>query len=428
MKLLNNRLFREEIANGIYFNGVLNKKYKYNRLSINLFMPLEKDTCTEYALLSSVLGKSTDAYKSLREVNIKLNELYGASLSSDVVKIGDLQSVKLHMNFLPSRYCLNNESIIEECTNFLCDILFKPNVQNNRFIESEIEIEKIKLADFIESEINDKRGYAIKKCIQVMCKDDKYSIPKYGYTERIDNITSESLYKNYLDLLKKCRAEIVFVGSDDYTAIKDIMYNRFTKIERIFDTKIEIEINPKIEKVKHETEVMDIKQSKLVIGFKTGEKKSQVDNVILTLVSFIFGALPSSKLFRNVREKLGLCYYCSVRYDKYKELLFVDSGIEHENKDKALSEILKQLDLIKSGEVDESELSSAKKSFISAYNTVFDSPKTVEMFYLTNSIFDNKVEPEDLIKIAEQVSVQDIIELSKNINLDTVYFLTGKSK
>lgn len=40
----------------------------------------------------------------------------------------------------------------------------------------------------------------------------------------------------------------------------------------------------------------------------------------------------TSKLFMNVREKMSLCYYCSSSPDSYKGLLFVQSGIEVENR------------------------------------------------------------------------------------------------
>ena len=53
------------------------------------------------------------------------------------------------------------------------------------------------------------------------------------------------------------------------------------------------------------------------------------------LMNALLGGTPHSLLFRNVREKLSLCYYCASSYDRLKGLLLIDSGVEEQNAEKA---------------------------------------------------------------------------------------------
>ena len=54
---------------------------------------------------------------------------------------------------------------------------------------------------------------------------------------------------------------------------------------------------------------MDVTQGKLGMGFACGSD----DYAAALMGNTLFGGSSNSKLFLNVREKLSLCYYASVR-------------------------------------------------------------------------------------------------------------------
>lgn len=419
---------REEIYPKVYFNSYIDDKYKYNRLSINMLMPLEYSTVSDFALLSGVIGKSCKKYDSMMKLNIKLSDLYGANLSSDVIKIGEAQGITLHLSFISNKYTLYKEDVCEQAVKLLFDVLLDPNIDQGMFNNDEVEIEKDRLVELIDSEINDKRRYAITNCLKNMCKDEPYSIPKYGYKDRVEEISSSRLYNSYLNMLKKSRIEVFFVGTDNDEPIKQEVKKLFYNIKRKPINDISTIVNDTVYSVSNITENMNISQSKLVMGFKSGKLKTPEQNIVMMIAMLMYGITSNSKLFLNVRERLSLCYYCSVQYDRYKSILFVDSGIEHEKKDEAVLEILSQLEKMKSGDFSDEEVASALKFYINGYNGLYDSPGSVEAFYLGNVIFGSDLEPDEMIEIAKSVSREDIINICKDINLDTIYFLTGENK
>lgn len=426
--MLKNTFVREEIYPKLFYNSFVSDKYKSNHISINLFMPLEFSTVSDFALLSGVISKSCEKYKNYMELSKRLSELYGASLSSDVIKIGEIQGVTLHLTFIPEKYTIDNEKICKQAVDLLLEILLSPNIDENGFDESDTEIEKARLIDLIESDINDKRRYAVTNCLKNMCKDEPYSIPKYGYKDRVKEIKRDGLYNSYLNLLKKSRIEIFYVGVDDPGEIKEEVESHFASVERDPIGEIRTIINDKVDTVSDLTETMDVSQSKLVMGFKAGQEKSDRQNVAMMMAMLIYGITPASKLFLNVRERLSLCYYCSVQYDRHKCILFVDSGIEKDKKDEAIKEILLQLDKMKSGDFTDDEIKSALSFYVNGYKGLYDSPGSVQAFYLGNVMSGINLNPAELIEIAESISREDIVEVCRDITLDTIYFLTGDNK
>ena len=103
------------------------------------------------------------------------------------------------------------------------------------------------------------------------------------------------------------------------------------------------------------------------------------DDLAKAMRSFtdIFGGGPYSKLFANVREKMSLCYYCSARYTRLKSCILVQCGCLEENMDKAVNEILHQLDVIKSGDYEE-EFNSSRMALVDAVGAVCDLPEPIE--------------------------------------------------
>ena len=92
----------------------------------------------------------------------------------------------------------------------------------------------------------------------------------------------------------------------------------------------------------------------------------------------IFGGSPFSKLFTNVREKLSLAYYASVRTERFKSTMFISSGIETDKYQAAYDEILVQFNKMKSGDITDSEVVNSKLYLTNGFNSMKDGLRTME--------------------------------------------------
>src|SRR5207244_2912492 len=138
-------------------------------------------------------------------------------------------------------------------------------------------------------------------------------------------------------------------------------------------------------------EPMPVKQGKLCVGLRTKERIEDASYPALIVLNGVLGAFAHSKLFRNVREKAGLCYYASSALERTKGLLYIQSGIERENFEKARDLCLEQLEAIKRGEVTDEEMENTRRALRLSYRSLLDRPAQ-----LANTVYTLRLGGRDL--------------------------------
>ena len=137
----------------------------------------------------------------------------------------------------------------------------------------------------------------------------------------------------------------------------------------------------------------------------------------------LLGGFPHSKLFKNVREKSGLCYDASSSYERFKGLLFVTAGIAPENFSRARDECLAQLEALRRGEVSDEELEATRMSYFQALRALLDSPSALVNLDYGLRLAGRPSTPEDVIQAALAVGPAEVAQAAAGVRLDTVYFL-----
>ncbi len=422
------KLFRCEICKEVNFDVIKDERFKTGRISVTMFLPLNKLTASVYALLPFVLTHSCRKYPDFTSLHQQLATLYGASLFSDVNKIGDMQALTVGVSFLDDKFALEKENLSSQLTQLLCDILFDPLLENGTFKEENVNQEKRQLIELIDSEYNDKRILAKIRCEQLMCKDEKFGISRLGDKNTVSKVTPDNIFEAWKNVLKTARIEIMALGDLDEKSALNVFKSAFAKIKRENIVDCKTQIIKEANEVKEQYDSMDIAQSKLVMGFRTHAALTDPEVMAARVAIALFGATPQSKLFLNVREKLSLCYYCSAKYDRNKGIMMVQSGVEKKNLEKAKAEILNQLEEIKKGNFTEAELDDTKRSLANSYRTIGDFLSGLENFYISQS-FDGKfLPPEEFVKNMYNTSREDVINAAAKITLDTVYALVGNEE
>ena len=70
------------------------EKFKGVYVSYNFLMQVNRKENSENSVLSSVLGKACEKYKSQKEIEKYLYSLYGADFNVNIEKIGDLYNIE----------------------------------------------------------------------------------------------------------------------------------------------------------------------------------------------------------------------------------------------------------------------------------------------------------------------------------------------
>ena len=146
----------------------------------------------------------------------------------------------------------------------------------------------------------------------------------------------------------------------------------------------------------------------------------------MIMANLLFGGSSNSKLFLNVREKLSLCYYASSSYARSKGILTVSSGIETKDYDRALEEILRQLQAVQEGEWEDWELPGARSTILSSLQAMTDGQGAMENWFLGQNATGETETPQELAARLMEVTPQRIMAAAESIVPDTIYFLKGK--
>lgn len=415
------------LGKGINLTLIPEEKFKTNLVSIYIQRLLDKDEVTKNALLPAIIKSGSERYPSAREMTAHQDDLYGVSIGADASKRGETQVITFKIISTDEKYL--DEKIFKPVVEFLDEVVNHPLVIDGGFKEEYVEIEKQSSRHRIESVINDKGRYAIERAREEMFKNERYGISDLGYLEDIDKITAKDLYKHYQQIMKNSPIDIVVEGNFDEEEIVNIISNGFN-----FDREEIIEIpraefNKKVEEVKVIEEDMDITQGKLVMGYRCNvDYKDEYRYYSLLVGSNVLGGGPHSKLFMNVREKESLCYYIYSSIEKYKTSMFISSGIESANYDKTVKLIKEQLEYLKEGKISDEELLNSKSALISSLKTIKDSIGGASDFYFSQSMGQTNTSVERIIEIIEKITIEDIVGAVKDIELDTIYFLSNSKE
>ncbi len=416
----------ENTAPGVRICFVKTDRFKTSKITMSMVMPLDGNTAAQ-AILPFYLHRSCAKYPDFTQLNGRLEELYGAILSANVSKHGELQLLNINLTAIDDRFALTDESISAECVKLITDLLFEPCAENGSFIQSDIEREKRLLDERRKSELDDKRIFARRRCEEIMCADEAYGLNAYGSAEQIAALTADDVYAAWKDVLRRSIIQFTIVSSNDASNVGLILKERFSAIDRDVIKNNTRFINT-AEEVKYVNEEQPVKQGKLVMGFRmavSDENDHRFENMIM---ADIYGGSPHSKLFVNVREKMSLCYYCRANCYRQKGIMFVESGIETENEQRAKEAILDQLEQVRTGDFSDEDL-NASKMYLSDYLlTVRDTPESLSSWYSQQLIDENPISPETACEKISRVTREDIIESCKGAVLDTIYMLSGTAK
>lgn len=412
-----------EIGKNVKLTLIPESKFKTNLISVYIQRKLDRNEVTKNALLPGILKSGCNKYKTLGQLTDREEELYGSYLHAGASKRGESQVLGFSILSVNEKYL--DEKILGQCIEFLNEIINNPLVIDGGFNEEYLNIEKEILKDSIMSIINDKGNYAMKRTNEIMFEGEPYSINGKGYIEDLDTIDRVGLYEHYKEVLKTSPIEIMIEGEFEETEVVELIKEKF-QFDRgnIIDIPKE-EYYKEVDKVKEVKETMDIAQGKLVMGYRCNvDYLDEEKYYSLLLGSRILGGGADSKLFINVREKESLCYTIYSTIQKSKSTMMVCSGIEAQNYEKTVNLVKEQVQKLKDGDITESEISNAKIAFINSLNSLNDEIGRISDFYFSQSISKNKSDLDQIKNMINKSTKEDIVDAVKDIQLDTIYFLS----
>ena len=412
------------LQEGVYFASCKTDKFKSAVLTVSFAVPLDSATASGYSLLTNLMSLSTGKYPTMQSFSIIKDELYALGLDAYVQRRGELLLVRLEINSIADSYAFDGEKVLYRATELLGDAIFNPHLENGIFPENKVEYEKICLIEEIESLVENKHSYAMLKARQIMCPNEPFSVDAAGEIDKVEALDGEKLMPFYRNIIENAPVFITYAGEADFEYVEECVkaHLPFQKRDSYLPDSVMHIAKNEIIRV---CEPMEMEQSILVLGFTTEMANTPKKRAILTVFDEIFGGNPASLLFMNVREKEGLCYYCSSYPAGRKNILFVSSGIEQGIEDRAIEAIYREVDTMKNGNFTEEDIKNAKNSIARSLLSAENNLNSISGYLLGQILNNDSVTIEESIKLINEVTKDEIVSFAQTVTPELVYILGG---
>ena len=174
----------------------------------------------------------------------------------------------------------------------------------------------------------------------------------------------------------------------------------------------------------------EIEQLHLALGF-SGVKYDDEKNTESSVFNVILGSGMSSRLFQTVRDKLGLCYTIYSYPSVYRTTgsLAIYAGLNKENVSKAYDAIMSVMREIRTGGVNDKELSRAKAQILSSFEFGAENTASQMMLFGKYLLFTNKIfDFDDKLRAINGITATDVNAFISMMNIDEYSLsLVGKN-
>lgn len=397
-------------------------KFKTILVKVVFWNELKKEELTLRNMLIKNLLFSSAQYNTLRKMAIKKDELFSVDLYSRTYRRGGQILSEINLSSLSEEYL--EKDGLQESLKFLFEIINNPNVKDGKFEEESFQINYDKLKSAIQNEKEDPMYYSYTKFKEMIDKNQKYGPSILGTLEDLEKITPESLYKYYKKFLVNNQVDIYIVGNFNEDKVTKII-EKEAKFKSINLKKVKINKGYK-KNYSIKEEQSKFNQSKIILGGSIDKLTSHEKLYAGIVYNIILGNSPTSKLFKNVREKKSFAYNISSSINRLDGLFFIYAGISLKNEQQAKQEIYKQMNRMKEGKFTNQEIKNAKQVILSIIKEVDEYPGSILDHYMNYLYFEN----EKLAKQKEEinkVTKEDVVRVANKINIDTVYLLKEQS-
>lgn len=413
-----------KIVDGVELHLIKNEKFKMNHITFRFSGDFNQKTVARRVLVAQILATANAEYPTAQRFRERLASLYGATLSTKVSTKGLVHIIDIELSFMKNRYTMAKENLLEEVIEFLYQVLFSPLVTVEQYQSKLFELEQANLINYLKADKDDSFYSSELGLKKLFFTNPASQTSKYGTAELAVVENSYTAFQEFQKMLREDRLDIFLLGEfDDYRMLQ--LFNRFPFEDRqkdlVFDYQQEFS-----NIVQEKLEVREVNQSVLQLGYSFPTRYGDKDYFTLLVFNGLFGGFAHSCLFTEIREKEGLAYTIGSHFDIFTGLLNVYAGIDKKNRNRATQLINRQFSTIRTGRFSEALLKQTKKMLQVNLKLAGDSPKVLIERSYNGQYLKNHYSVDDMIDNIDKVNKADVMQLTKNIKLQALYFLEGK--
>ena len=237
-----------------------------------------------------------------------------------------------------------------------------------------------------------------------------------GTKETVSKITREQILEYMKSQYVALNTIVCIAGNISSSQAINQTKNCFSKISQT-QPKLKPQVIEKQEKPKILLFPKKTDQTHLALGVRAFNL-FHPQKFTLDILGTILGGMMSSRLFVEIREKLGLAYYVKteVECDPDTGYLTTRAGIDNQRIDKAILTILKEYRKISQKKISLTELKKTKENFKGKFTLYLESSDAKASFYAGQELLEKIIlTPEQIFKKIDKITANDILKVAREI-------------
>ena len=417
---------RKQLAPGVYLTALDAQKFNRCRITVHLRFPAKREYATNTALLPLVLERGYAACPDMTALSRRLAALYGADLGVDLGTAGIDRVLTADICGIKDEFALKGENLTAEYCGIVLGTIFDPYLVDGAFDPEAVRIEKETMTRRLQAEYNNKRLYCVRQARRKFFGDSPAGTELGGYLADLPAVTPQTLKAEYDRILQSAVIDVMVQGADA-DSVAALVQERLAGIRRTPCAYAAPVAMPRAEIQRYIEEIPGLTQAKLCMLFTTGDAAVQPTIHQLRMAMGLFGGTSTSRLFRNVREKQSLCYYCASTAVRSTGVMMVDSGVEPGGEELAEQAILKEWEALKNGPITAGELEDTRRALLSGMESLGDSLAALESWYYGQIARGEPLtDPETARAAVRAVTAEEVRAILQGYSYSVRYIVTAQ--
>ncbi len=298
--------------------------------------------------------------------------------------------------------------------------IIKQTILNPNFSQEEFERAK----KLVKENIQNSRKDPHSKITETLFPDDKYFASKEEQLKCLDNLTLQDIKNLYCGILNNSQAlTTVASPAQNLVDVQSSVFNEFSSNLPLFKTfvpqkKSNFEVYKPNTKEKFITDTEENSQASIIQSYQYKASNSVNDTAKISILNRILGGGMSSRLFQDLRNNEKLAYHVASYNERYYNMGLMNLEImtsteaeeaSSQNVIKAVNALKRNVQKLKTENVTEQELESAKKTLKTSilYKLNDSSTKNQSIMADIDNIYGLNYDNE-LLKAIDAVTADDV--------------------
>lgn len=400
----------KKLSNNITIHKVHEPKFNEVLVNMKISMPLCAYQNTVASLLVRMMGDRTNHYNTKQVMREHLDFLYGARTSTQTYTLGSQQILDISVKAIHPKFV--DENLTQLQLELLSEMVFEPLLT-----EATLQEAKVNLKHYHARVKESTSHYALQQAFKLAAPGTLLEINSIGEPEDIDRVTLDEIKMLHKSVASEFIKDVILVGD-----VSD--FNNFSMFDKGHGNE---RINPLVSSKINNNYVAKSHpgvQTELVYVYSTDINPYHELYGAYLVFTALLGQLPSSYLFQNIREKNSLAYSIYASRQLYDGLMYIATGINDENLEKAKSLIEQQFELMKQDSLD---VDGAIRYLIMSLEGTFEKLKPIADHTYRNIVLGMSESIQNLQAKLSNVTEDQVKEVISHLSKPFIFAYRGET-